>query len=106
LLIFLAEYLIGHDNIENILRQRSLNSKSSSSTSILNSEFGGRVLKYGSSGFCVPNSAMPIENTDKMATDKLTRSYWSLLETPLTLLLEGISKREKYGSSLHIVKTN
>jgi hypothetical protein len=49
---------------------------------------------------------MPIENTDKMATDKLTRSYWSLLETPLTLLLEGISKREKYGSSLHIVKTN
>jgi hypothetical protein len=46
LLIFLTEYLTGHDNIENILRQRSLNSKNSSSAAILNSEFGGRVLKH------------------------------------------------------------
>ena len=45
--IFLTEYLTGHENIENILRQRSLNFKISSSPStILNSRFGRRVLKH------------------------------------------------------------
>ena len=40
--------------------------------------------------------AISIENTDKMAKNKLAKSYFSLLETPLAPLLEGISKREKY----------